>query len=342
MTNIDKALEYLKDYSQKTKPIYDEMLEELSGRAEEVGELPLQAMTKFGDIAGGGKRLRGALVQLGYELSGGLDNSEILIAGLIQEITHAAILVDDDVMDEADLRRGFPTIHSIFGEGVATCLAASVYFFAFEKLLGLQFPAEELKEASKFYTASISNLGFGQMLDIGKSDSPKSEADILTMLWLKSGEYSVHTPLKFGALLAGITDSTWLDNLKGYSKSLGWAFQISDDLLGSFGDTNKTGKPVDSDIREGKNTLLVLHLRQHGSVEQKEILERYLGKLDLKEAEFQEVLQVFTDSGARQALENKCTDLVTEGKTYIPKLTKDENKSNILNGLLEYMLVRET
>lgn len=342
MTNIDKALEYLTDYSQKTKPIYDEMLDELSARSKEVGKLPFDVMTKFRDIAKGGKRLRGSLVTLGFELAGGEDNSDILSAGLIQELVHSAILVDDDVMDGSSLRRGEPTIHTIFSEGVAMCLSDSVYFFAFEKMLDLKFPTEDLRIASKYYSESISNLGFGQMLDIATTVTQQSEDDILKMLWLKSGEYSVHTPLRFGALLAGSKDKDWLDNLKGYAKSLGWAFQISDDLLGSFGETDKTGKPTDSDIREGKNTLLVLHVRKHGTETQKEVMEKYLGKPNLTEHECNDVVQVFIESGARKALEVRLTSLVSEGKTYIPNLTQDVEQSAVLNGLLDYMLVRES
>ena len=121
-----------------------------------------------------------------------------------------------------------------------------------------------------------------------------SEKEILNVLQIKSGEYSCVMPLCIGALLAGANDE-YIENLTKYGLSLGWAFQIQDDILGTFGNEKETGKPIDSDIREGKQTLLVLHLKKHGTQAQRSLLVNVLGKKTATKQEVENLRTAFND-----------------------------------------------
>jgi len=128
-----------------------------------------------------------------------------------------------------------------------------------------------------------------------------TEAELLRVLRLKSGRYSAERPIQLGALLAGAS-ATAVSGLARYGAAVGEAFQLQDDLLGMFGDGDTVGKPVDSDLREGKYTFLIHHALQQGTAEQRRILDAALGRPDLSPEETQEALAVLEATGARRAV----------------------------------------
>jgi geranylgeranyl diphosphate synthase type I len=134
----------------------------------------------------------------------------------------------------------------------------------------------------------------------------------LEMIRLKTAAL-LEKSLLMGASIARGTEKQ-LAALSEYGVKVGQAFQVQDDILGSFGDETKTGKSNDGDIKEGKKTMLLLESIKLGTPEQKAILEKYLGKDSLTSKEVEMVRDVFRDSGALESVRNIMTKLLIEGQ----------------------------
>jgi len=352
-----KGKEALKNYIQTAKPIIHEFLTVEIDRAAEMGLVTKHLMKSFRDMAAEGKGIRGLLITLSYQACGGKNIDEIIKTSIFYELFHAGILVHDDFMDRDPLRRGKTTVHETFkkygqdlgvkipadhyGNSMAVNLGDAVFYLSWRVLLSARFPAERIIEAGKLYTDHISQLSYGQSLDLTITGMDNiSEEDVLKVIWTKSGDYSALVPLLIGAVLAGETDKKKLKALENYAKCLGWALQIQDDILGTFGKEEEFGKPVGSDFREGKNTLLILHLRKHGTPEQKKFLKYALGNKQLTKADTEKLKQMLIDAGSKKYVEDMGWKYVEEGKTYISDMTSDREIAEIFESLIIYMMER--
>lgn len=202
------------------------------------------------------KRLRGSFVNYGYKLSGHEPDELVWQAAVGIELVHAALLMHDDFMDQDAFRRGGLTTHKYFekkykaGEHFGEAMAVNVG----DALLCLGF---ELVGNSKIFRA-IANTAYGQSYDISLENFGKwTEDDVLTVHKAKTAIYTYENPLFIGAYLASL-DSHAFPLLHSYSMDGGVAFQLRDDILGVFGNPSETGKSADSDLLQGKCTLLVL------------------------------------------------------------------------------------
>jgi geranylgeranyl diphosphate synthase type I len=351
--------EFLKEYFKKSEPIISEYLNQQFELASELGKLPGQVIKDFENIVKGGKRLRGALTVLGYKAFGGKDFESIYDLSTFIELFHSGILVHDDLMDNDPFRRGVPTIHQLYaqkgkedlqvkqelrryGDSIAVCIGSGAFYMSWEKLLNGNFPAELKIKASSIYTKYTIRLLHGQELDVtitGATDI--KEEDVLNVIWTKSGEYTSLLPLLVGATLAGadLASEKGLA-LQNYARCFGWAFHIQDDILGMFGDEEELGKPVGSDIREGKNTLFMLHLSQNGTPEQLDFKNSVLGNPDITKADVEKMRQTLRDAGSFDHVNNMGWNYVEEGKKYIPEITEDIELQKIFESLLVYMMER--
>jgi geranylgeranyl diphosphate synthase type I len=233
------------------------------------------------DYALNGKMLRGALACLGYDLFDqdkvgaeaiGEGSRNVLALAASLECFQAGLLVHDDIMDKDDLRRGAPTMHRRFerlelesgtpahsaaalGEAIGICVGDIYYFIAWNIiakhgiLLGDLFSRELLNVC----LAQIADVRFGS-----RTDFPSIE-QTLEVYKYKTARYTICLPLCSGAILAGRGDAQ--PALEALGLNLGVLFQIKDDYLGLFGDEKQLGKPIGSDIREGKKTPFMILLR---------------------------------------------------------------------------------
>ena len=249
---------------------------EFSNREKEVAAISTELVSivqAMRELSVGGKRLRGLLTILGYEIAGGEKSSEIVKAAVVMELFHLGLLIQDDVMDRDTLRRGVATIHTRYtdlhiGESVAMCAGDFTYGWGMETLAKLSakgrsayggnFSNFQITQAMAVWAKYFYRVGYGQVLDVVKVADDKT---LLTILALKSGEYSCALPLQFGAALAGADENT-LQFLYDFGMELGWVFQLRDDWLGEYGDSTKTGKPVGNDSREGKHTYATMYGRE--------------------------------------------------------------------------------
>jgi geranylgeranyl pyrophosphate synthase len=255
----------------------------------------------------GGKRVRGALAMESYYLHGGTNNDVAIGAARVIELVQAYLLIMDDIQDKSAMRRGGKTVHIQLAEGhndhygIAQGLNAEmlVNHRAMSELMSLPASDADKIRAAKLLNEDISVTIVGQINDIYNQVAPnmKRETIIDTLTW-KTAYYTFVSPLELGACLAGREQLD--ERLHEYALNAGVAFQISDDILGVFGDSFEVGKSADDDIREGKATLLAAHAYEHADTEQLKILENILGKSDASNDECGQVRDVFAATGARE------------------------------------------
>lgn len=306
----------------------------------------------------GGKRIRPTLIIAGYRASGGGDDN-ILPLSVSIEALQSYILGHDDMMDEDPLRREGPTLHELyrryheqnffrgnskkFGDKMAIIAGDLAGSFSVWKLATRDLPpsvkAEAIKEMEKMHRYT----GYGQTLDLyydGKSLEETSEEDILKVHRYKTAQYTIRGGLQIGAILGGATESQ-KNLLHKYGMKVGTAFQIRDDILGLYGDEEKKGK-TDSDLKEGKKTLLVLKAYQEGDQEQRQILKEALGKENISEEEIERVRKIVKETGSYQYSKRKLKKLIKEGKKILEDHESiDDDYKYLLKGIADYIGTRE-
>ena len=261
-------------------------------RARELSATPGGAAVGMGRIAEfclRGKMIRGCLVFLGAEAAGGRADADIAAA---MELFQAGLLVHDDIMDRDETRRGAPTIHARYaaevraagaaeylhiGEGLGICVGDLCYFEAFAALSRALAGHARCAEIAALCAELLSEVAVAQMADLrwAASEEEPGEADILAMYRCKTARYSFSLPLAVGALSAGA--SGLVGPMTELGERLGILFQIRDDELGLFGSEERTGKPIGSDLREGKKTLFRARLLAAAPREELPRLEALFG-----------------------------------------------------------------
>jgi len=223
----------------------------------------------------GGKRTRPMLVHLGYQVIDTCQDARAIEIGCAFELLHTALVIHDDIIDQDFIRRGQPTLSAHYRDAALAQgknqLAAEHIGYAAGLLAGdaLLTKANQLLQAAcrdlaggdqlieVFHTA-IQHSAAGELDDVLFSVDLESAGldDVLQMHQLKTAAYSFEAPLVAGALLAGAS-ADLVTRLSRFGNLLGSCYQIIDDVLGTFGDATQTGKSNDSDLREGKVTVLI-------------------------------------------------------------------------------------
>src|SRR5438477_172938 len=186
------------------------------------------------------EEVAGALDAQGFKAGGGGEPAAALDPSVGVELLHAYLLIHDDFMDRDEVRRGGPTIHAALGGdhlagSVAILLGSLCQAWAWELVLATPVVPERALEAARLLATSLQEVTVGQTLDVVATQAPPLDpAGVLEVQRLKTGSYSFELPLRLGALLAGAAPPV-LDALSRYARPLGQAFQIADDLLGTFG-----------------------------------------------------------------------------------------------------------
>ncbi len=304
-----------------------------------------------GLVDAGGKRLRPAFCHWAYVGAGGDGNDPMVVdVGAAFELLHAFALVHDDVMDGSDQRRGHPTAHVTFatrhrqegwrgearrfGEGVAILVGDLAFVYA--DVLTAAAPPR----ARAVYDELRVELNVGQYLDV--VGTVRGQANLATARRIasyKSGKYTVERPLHVGAALAGRLDEL-AEPLSAYGLPLGEAFQLRDDLLGAFGDSSATGKPVGDDLREGKPTPLMAIASQRATGAGARSLQR-TGDPGLTEAEVGEVQDVLVATGARDEIERAIERLTAEAVDAVKRSPLTEEAKVALTELAAYVAWRD-
>jgi geranylgeranyl diphosphate synthase, type I len=275
-------------------------------------------------LRAGGKRLRPSFCYWGYRATGGEHGPGILQAAASLELLHTFAIVHDDIMDASDERRGEPTVHALLGINAALLVGDLALVLADDMFLGAAFAPERMTSAFKAYSRMRQEVIVGQWLDLEAASEPSTtEARARLVAKLKSGRYSIEEPLAIGAELAG-ADPEQLQRLAGFGEPLGEAFQLRDDLLGLFGERSFLGKPVDSDVREGKRNVLYAKTAAALAGEDRTFfVERWGGGAELDEEQIARLRGLVEASGARAATEKLLARLVAEALAALGRVHMD-------------------
>ncbi|MEM1813640.1 MAG: polyprenyl synthetase family protein, partial [Sulfolobales archaeon] len=245
---VDELLSYATEIAGKVNLIISEVVRGDEKRLYEASLHLLKA---------GGKRLRPLLTVLSARLFG-LDEDIALYPAASIELLHNFTLIHDDIMDRDDFRRGVPTVHKVYGEAMAILAGDLLFSKSYEAMLMLvgKVPDSLIVKALRELTWAAVTVAEGQSLDMEfeERDDVKME-EYFTMIFKKTAAL-FKASAYIGGVLAGADDSD-LVRICEFARSVGMAFQIRDDELGLVGDEKVLGKPVFSDLREGKKTLLV-------------------------------------------------------------------------------------
>lgn len=301
-------------------------------------------ITQLINACKGGKRIRGVLMKLGYEISKGSKSDQIIQLSAALEILHTSLLIHDDIIDQSPIRRGQPSLHQLLGGGhqgnsLALVLGDIGLYLPLKLIAEADFSPEIKISVLGMLTQIVIETGWGQLLDIelpnlGKRDNK----DILTMMDLKTARYSLSGPLILGAMLAGANPKL-THQLKKYGDNLGLAYQIQDDILGVFGEKN-IGKSVTSDIEQGKNTLLISYAISKAGRKDKQILNKFYGKGKTERQNILKIKEIFVKTGALNYAQKQLTNYISLAKKNIPLITKDPKMSKMLEQLAEYLVQR--
>jgi len=211
-------------------------------------------------ISSGGKRIRPTLLYAAYTGGGGTDVPLIFSVGAAIELFHTFALIHDDILDNSSTRRGKPTIYKKAGLSSALLAGDLAILFANELFYSAINGMSEAQRVSHQWQLLQEEVIKGEYLDMSLTHSSSvTESNIMEMMEYKTARYSFIRPLLIGSLLAGGSLQIQ-QSLADFGKNIGIAFQIQDDILGIFGNETITGKSVDSDILEGKMTLLMVRL----------------------------------------------------------------------------------
>jgi geranylgeranyl diphosphate synthase type I len=307
---------------------------------------PIRALRAF--VAAGGKRLRPALAHWAFVGAGGdPDDRRLVDLGAALELLHAFALVHDDVMDHTERRRGSPTVHAAARDTHAAAGRAgdaAAFGRAAAILVGdlAHAYADDLVHAASPALAAIwqelrIEVNLGQFLDLDAAAAGDRRVDTArTIARYKSGRYTVEHPLRLGATLAGRPDLARA--LLAYGEPVGVAFQLRDDVLGCFGDPDRTGKPVGSDIHEGKATLLIAEAHARASDPDAARLDEALRSGD---PDVDAVLALLERTGARAAVDAEIDRLVTTAVGALDAIPLAGSSAGALAALARFVATRD-
>jgi geranylgeranyl diphosphate synthase type I len=304
-----------------------------------------------------GKRIRPVLMHVAYEGFGGHDLSEVAHALCALELLHSFLLIHDDIMDRSDLRRGRPTVHreysaryqgrvrdnAHFGQTMGILAGDVAGQQAILALSQSHSSPERTSRAVVHYAEMTMDVCYGQALDTVISERPLediTEEEVLLVAEYKTARYTTELPLHLGAILAGAGEDD-LKRLTAYAVPVGIAFQLRDDLLGVFGEQARLGKSTDSDLLEGKRTLLILRAWERADIAQQAIFRHVLGNPSATPAELNSARDVIDATGAKAATIQQMEELVDEAKESLTRTSFTPDVVRFLTDLADYVADRE-
>jgi octaprenyl-diphosphate synthase len=250
------------------------------------------------------------------------------------EYLHAATLLHDDVVDDADVRRGNPVAHSIWGTP-ATVLVGD-FLLARSIAIAAETDSVPIIDVLAHTTAQMSEGEIHQLLHCG--DLAIDEADYMEVIGRKTA-CLIQSACRVGALLAEAPVDQ-VEALSEYGYSLGIAFQMADDLLDYTADTTVLGKPIGTDLREGKLTLPIIYALQRATEEDRTRMEIIVRDTDVTQKDFETVVKLITEYGGIEYARKRAQVHIDQAKASLNTFRSSETRI-LLEQLADYVLVRK-
>lgn len=350
-------LEFFIYYKTKLKEFEIELKKINKSFLENDNPIVIDAINKFINMNGDGKFLRGCLIDLGYKLTKNDDYAKTL--SLAYETFETSILIHDDIIDNAHLRRNKETIHETYKDefkkynvendntntSLALCIGDLGFFYTSEMITKKYKNDKNLAKLLSYYNNIVIKTIKGEIIDVAlpfieKNDKEHTlhEEDIMEIYRLKTSWYTVVGPFVLGMIL-GNSKAKDIETFEKVLEPLGIAFQIKDDILGIYSSKEILGKSVYSDIEEFKQTILYSYIKINRNDLLDELL-KYYGK-SITEEESKKVQELFENSGALEYATNKMNEMFNEVYTNIKLMDIKEYTKNILLGLILFLRLRE-
>ena len=319
------------------KEIFDLLREDLAAIEGEFGRdtvSDVQAITEIGEYLrnGGGKRIRPALLLLAAKLFGYRGSGAVRL-GAVVEIIHTATLVHDDIIDEAKTRRGRPAANTQWGNSKCVLAGDWLYMQAFK--IAVQERNFRILDTLIELTQQMVE---GELLQTEKLGKLVSLDDYLELIYRKTAcLFSVC--MRLGAILAGATESQE-EALGNYGHDLGMAFQIVDDVLDLTASEDVLGKPVASDLREGKVTMAVIHSLERCTAAERSKIEAVLREQAFQSVAHAEILEILGRYGSLEAASDRAAQYAESARKSICTFPDSEIKRALL-WAPEFVVARE-
>ena len=285
----------------------------------------------------GGKRIRPVLMLMGYNLWRE-QPEDILMPAVGLETYHNYTLLHDDLMDNADVRRGHETVHKKWDANKAILSGDSMLVLAYQRMQ--QVPADKLPAVLDLFTETALEIGEGQEYDMTfETRNDVTEDEYIEMIRLKTSVL-LACALKIGALLADAPQED-ADLLYQLGEQIGLAFQLQDDLLDVYGDPKVFGKAIGGDITSNKKTYMLINAVNRANKEQREELERWISAADFNRAEkVAAVTRLYDDIGIRQLCEEKINYYFEQARQTLSKVNVPEERKQVLSAYMDELLHR--
>ena len=319
------------------KEIFDLLRDDIVAIEQQFGRDTVSnvaAITEIGEYlrAGGGKRIRPALLLLSAKLFGYKGNGAVKLATVV-EIIHTATLVHDDIIDEAQLRRGRPAANTQWGNSMCVLAGDWLYMQAFK--IAVQERNFRILDVLIELTQQMVEGELLQMEKLGKLISLQEHLDLI----YRKTACLFSVCMRMGAILGGAAPEQE-QSLAQYGRDLGMAFQIQDDVLDLTASEDILGKPVASDLREGKVTLAVIHALERCDGQERRAIETVIRDRAFDGVTHAEILEILNRYGSLDAAHTRAQQYATLARNAICGFPDSEIKRALL-WAPEFVVARE-
>lgn len=286
----------------------------------------------------GGKRIRPVLMLLSYNLFKE-DPETILMPACALETYHNYTLLHDDLMDNADLRRGHETVHKKWNANTAILSGDSMLVLAYQRMQ--QCSSDKMAEVLALFTETALEIGEGQEYDMAfEHRDDVSEEEYIEMIRLKTSVL-LACALKIGAILAGASKED-ADNLYRFGEQIGLAFQLQDDFLDVYGDTRVFGKAIGGDITSNKKTFMLINALNHANDDLRRQLESWIGATEFdRDEKVAAVTRLYNEIGIDRMAQDKIAYYFEQSRKYLQAVSVDDSRKAELAAYAQRMMNRQ-
>ena len=343
-------MENIFKYRFKLEKTIIDNLEQLSDQYSTVNEWSENLFTRLKEFIIAGKLVRGQLLLFSNEIYGGKNNQDSFQVAAALELFHSGLLIHDDIIDRDDVRRGNKSIHKHYGDnfndkhvGLSIGLvAADICFFAgYQLIIQTQIPPKLKSELISLLSQEFIKVGLAEVEDVYFSitNDDISQQRIINMYHYKTGRYTFSLPLLLGYQLSkNKNDQSQL--LSELGEKIGIIFQIRDDYLGIFGNSNITGKPVGNDIIEKKKTIYYWYLTHQTPKNIKQKIINIYQKQKVLPADIEFVVSTIKNNKIDIEVETMINKMASQSKKMVSKLKVSQENKSLINQLVEYFYKR--
>ena len=287
----------------------------------------------------GGKRVRPVLMLLAYNLYKD-DPERIMTQAIGLETYHNFTLLHDDLMDNADMRRGHETVHKKWDANQAILSGDTMLLQAFERIEACE--VDKVKDVFQTFLITTYEIGEGQQLDVEfETRNDVREEEYIEMIRLKTSVL-LACAVKIGAILADAPKEDW-DNLYKFGEQIGLAFQLQDDLLDVYGDPKVFGKNIGGDITSNKKTYMLINAINRANDAQRQELKKWIDAKDFDRNEkVAAVTKLYDEIGIRQLCEQKMEECYQLALRYLAKVEVSEERKAELKAYAAEMMTRQS